>query len=760
VHRGFVLQPTYRLDRGRPVVHLYGRLEDGRPFLVRDRREIPHFYVEADAAEGARAAGAIRQSRSDRTTMTGRPVVRIDVTVPRDVRLLRERVAAAGVPTYEADVRFAMRYLIDRGIRGTLAISGEGRAAPGVGMVFDDPEVTPADGNPVISVLAFDIETDPTTRRLLALSLQGCGVSETMLFTPPGWSCPPGARPFATEGELLAAFARRVRELDPDVLTGWNVVEFDLACLDRLAERLRLPLELGRDRGAMWWPDPGRQVNIPGRQVLDGIQLMRGAFIRMEDWSLDAVARAILGEGKKIAGADRAESIMHLFRKDRAGLVEYNRTDARLALEIVQKLRLVELAVERSKMTGMPLDRVASSIAAFDFLYLGELGRRGVVAPSVRGRDDDLVEPQTGGHVLESTPGLYGNVVVLDFKSLYPSLIRTFEIDPMNVLHPGDDPIVAPNGATFRRERGVLPALLDEIMPRRDAATRTGEVVTSQALKILMNSFYGVLGTPACRFFDPRLPNAITGFGREILLWCRDRIEQVGRRVLYGDTDSLFVESGAADPAAARAFGEETAARLTRELADHISRRWRVASRLELEFDRLYLRLCLPAMRGTSAGARKRYAGLVDDGRVVFTGMEVVRSDWTDLARDVQRELFTRLFADQPIQAYLREVVARLRTGALDDRLVYRKSLRKLPQAYIATTPPHVAAARRLGLQRGKIAYVMTTAGPEPAGRPLAPLDYQHYIDKQLRPAAEQVLALLGRDFDELIGSPHQLRLF
>jgi DNA polymerase II len=755
-----VLQPTYRLERGRPVVHLYGRLEDGLPFLVRDRREIPHFYVEADGAERARAAGAVREHASDRTTMTGRPVVRVEVSVPRDLRSVRERIAAAGVATYEADVRFAMRYLIDRGIRGTLAISGEGRPAPGVGVVFDDPEVAPADGTPMLSVLAFDIETDPTTRQLLALSLHGCGVSETMLLTPPGWSCPEGAQPFATEGELLAAFAHRVRELDPDVLTGWNVVEFDLACLDRLAQRLRLPLEIGRDKGAMWWSDPGRQVNVPGRQILDGIHLLRGAFVRMDDWSLDAVARAILGEGKKVAGGDRAEAIMHLFRKDRAALVDYNRTDARLALQIVQKLRLVELAVERSKLTGMPLDRVASSIAAFDFLYLGELGRRGMVAPSVRGRDDDQVEPQTGGHVLDSTPGMHENVVVLDFKSLYPSLIRTFEIDPVNLLHPGEDPVVAPNGAAFRRERGVLPALLDEIMPRRDAAKRSGEVVTSQALKILMNSFYGVLGTPACRFYDTRLPNAITGFGREILLWCRDRIEQSGRRVLYGDTDSLFVESGAADPAAARAFGEETAARLTRELATHIAGRWRVASRLELVFDRLYLRLCLPAMRSTRAGARKRYAGLVDGGRVVFTGMEVVRSDWTDLARDVQRELFTRLFTDQLVEVYLRDVVARLRTGALDGQLVYRKSLRKLPEAYIFTTPPHVAAARRLGVQRGKIAYVMTRAGPEPAEAPRAPLDYQHYIDKQLRPAAEQVLALLGRDFDELVGAAHQLRLF
>ena len=546
---------------------------------------------------------------------------------------------------------------------------------------------------------------------------------------------------------------QRVRELDPDILTGWNVVEFDLACLSGMAERWRVPLELGRDRGGPWWRDAGsargtRQVNIPGRLVLDGIHLLRGAFVRYDDYGLDAVARSVLGRRKvPLAGSDPAQAILEMFRRDRARLVEYNRTDARLALEIVERLRLVELAVERSKLTGMPLDRVASSIAAFDFLYLTELGRRGMVAPSVRGAE--VAEPQAGGHVLESVAGLHENVVVLDFKSLYPSLIRTFEIDPVNLLRPeagtapdhdpqDDDPILAPNGASFRRPRGLLPALLDEIMPRREEATRAGDRVKSHALKILMNSFYGVLGTPACRFYDPRLANAITSFGREVLLWCRAGIEQEGRRVLYGDTDSLFVESGSADAASASAFGAELAARLNRALAAHIEERWRVRSRLELVFDRLYRRLCLPTMRGGSHGARKRYVGLVEAKgatTLVFTGMEAVRSDWTDLAREAQRELFARLFADQPVDAYLRDVVARLRAGELDDRLVYRKALRKLPESYTSTTPPHVAAARQAGRRRGRIAYVITRAGPRPADAPHAPLDYDHYIDKQLRPS-------------------------
>jgi DNA polymerase-2 len=234
--------------------------------------------------------------------------------------------------------------------------------------------------------------------------------------------------------------------------------------------------------------------------------------------------------------------------------------------------------------------------------------------------------------------------------------------------------------------------------------------------------------------------------------------------VLYGDTDSLFVETGVPDAAAAREVGETLAAQLNRDLARHVVLTWRVTSRLDLVFDRLYLRLCLPAARHGTAGARKRYAGLVESlggTRVVFTGMEAVRGDWTDLARDVQRDLYERLFTDRPVLEYLREVVANLRQGRFDDRLVYRKSLRKPPEAYTATTPPHVAAARKIeGKRRGRVAYVITTEGPEPADDRRHPIDHEHYVDRQLRAVAEPVLTLLGQDFDDVSGSKKQLSLF
>jgi len=769
--RGFILQPTYRIESGQPVIHLFGTLEDGRTFLVRDGREVPHFFIRTADAERAWKMGARPLVPAGRTTLEGEPVVRVEVPTPADAPALRDRLAAAGIPCFEADVRFAVRFLLERGIRGSLSIRG--RAAPGEGIdvVFTEPEIEPADLSPELRVLSLDIETDPRARRLLAVALHGCGASEVMLLASERREPPEGAIPYFDERTMLVALCRRIRELDPDVLTGWNVIEFDFAVLTKLAGRHGVPFEIGRGAGtshvrASRGRFEGPRITVPGRLVLDGIQLLRGAFVRFDDYSLDSVAREVLGSGKTLQPADRAEEILRLHREDPAKLVEYNRNDARLVLDILDKLQLVRLCVERSRLTGLPPDRVAGSIASFDYLYLSALARRKVVAPTV-GAGDETEEPTTGGHVLAPIPGLFDNVLVLDFRSLYPSVIRTFQIDPLGYLReprPEDDAIVAPNGAAFRRDRGVLTEILDQLFPLREEAKRSGHWVKSQAIKILMNSFYGVLGTPACRFHNPAIANAITAFGREILLWTKGRIESRGHRVLYGDTDSLFVDSRVRDPREARELGEALARDLNRDLADHVRAVWRVESRLALEFDTLYLRLLLPTMRHGGEGARKRYAGLVEENgqrRVVFTGMEVVRRDWTDLARTVQRELFERLFFGRPVEAYLRQVAAELRAGRLDDLLVYRKGLRKRPGDYTATTPPHVAAARKMSGKPGRIIeYVMTRDGPEPASERRSSLDYKHYLEKQLRPASEPVLTLLGLDFDRITGADGQLRLF
>ena len=243
-HLGFILNATYVIaeDGDRAVVQLYGKLQDGRPFLIRDRRPEPYFYIESSARERARAAAVTRLTPTDRVTLTGERVDRVGLTLPQDAPPLRSRLHRAGVPTYEADVRFAYRYLIDRGIQSGVEIHGTPQPLVGNTVVFDDPELEPAAWTPELTILSFDIETDPDPERLLSIALWGCGAREVLLWCPDAAaraSCPAGAVPCASEQELLATFTERVRALDPDVLTGWSIIDYDVPVLLRRGCRHR-----------------------------------------------------------------------------------------------------------------------------------------------------------------------------------------------------------------------------------------------------------------------------------------------------------------------------------------------------------------------------------------------------------------------------------------------------------------------------------------------------------------------------------------
>ncbi len=805
--RGFIIHPTYRIEAGRPVIHLFGRLETGESFLVRDSRPHPYFFIRTADRERVETGKGARIVPVDLLSMRGEPVLRVEVPSPPDTTPLRDALHREGVLTFEADIRYAIRYLIDGGLRGSITIEEEGvpGAAPGgkgpgaaVSRIFENATLRPGDWRPAPSdlrIVSLDIETDPTGRVVYAVALAGAGIDEVHLAADEervrealkDSPLRERVRAWGDERRLLQATFERLRQVDFDILTGWNVIDFDLSVLAAAARRLGVPFEVGRLAGAVrvnqdssFW---GRsRAEIAGRVVLDGINLIRGAFVKLQDYRLNTAARELLGEGKVSldAGAGpergRAEAIERAYRQDLLRFVEYNRADAHLVLRILEKARLIELVVERCLLTGMPPDRVGGSIASFDFLYLHELRRRGRVAPSLTSGSGDP-ESTAGGAVLEPAPGLYDNVMVFDFKSLYPSLIRTFNIDPLGHLAAsasggGEDSIRAPNGALVRREPGILPEMLRELFPRREAAKRAGDAITAHALKILMNSFYGVLATPVCRFHSGPVANAITHFGRWILHWTRDRMESIGYRVLYGDTDSLFVLSGLSgegERSEAQKLGADLCRRINEELASTVRSEWGVVSHLDLEFEVLFLKLWLPALRGGGAGARKRYVGLVDGGgsgddELKFVGMEVVRRDWTDMSKIFQRGLFERLFRGttaESVSVYLRGFVRDLKEGRHDDHLVYRKALRKNLSDYTATTPPHVKAARLLGARvRGVIEYVMTTGGPEPIAIPHGPIDYEHYVEKQIRPIVEQVLPHLGIDFATALGNPTQGQLF
>jgi DNA polymerase-2 len=570
-----------------------------------------------------------------------------------------------------------------------------------------------------------------------------------------------GAIAHPEEPALLHALVARIRALDPDLLLGWNVVDFDLRVLLARCEANHLPCHLGRAREApRLLADPGpmrrqARAEVPGRMVLDGIALVRDA-LRLPDYRLDTVARHLLGRGKRIDpdAPDAVLEIQRMWREDPEALVAYNLEDARLVPEILAHEGLLDLAVERSRLSGMQLDRVGASIASFDLLYLPELRQRGFVAPSVEPERKQAV--LRGGTLLEPHPGLHHDVAVFDFKSLYPSLMRTFSLDPLAHARAGDDAIVAPNGARFSRTDAILPAVLARFREKREDAKARGERHADQAIKIMMNAMYGVLGAAACRFFEPAIANAITGFAQQILYWTRDAFEAAGVAVLYGDTDSVFVQLGRESDA------EKLRAAVETGIGERIHAAYGVPSQLELELEGIFEHLLLPRVRGGGKGSKKRYAGW-QDGKLVVVGLEAVRRDWPDLAHRLQEGMLERLFTGRDPAPFVRDTVAELRAGARDAELVYVKRVRKGALERYEANTPHVQAARKAGkVPGGVIRYVITRSGPEPVlpGRPLPPaIEHTHYVEKVVRPVAESILEVLGSSFDEALGAPKQLSL-
>jgi len=299
----------------------------------------------------------------------------------------------------------------------------------------------------------------------------------------------------------------------------------------------------------------------------------------------------------------------------------------------------------------------------------------------------------------------------------------------------------------------------------------------------VMNSFYGVLGTGGCRFASPDLAGAITTLGQHFLFWTRDFVSERGYEVIYGDTDSIFVKSGY-DRGAPRerleALGKELCAAVNERVAGYVRERWGLESLLSLEFESVYLRFFMPPMRTPAAertedgeepesrGRAKGYAGLKvhgDGERLEIKGMEAVRHDWTELAHELQRDLLGWVFHDVPsaeIVERVRVLLHDLRAGLKDDRLTYRRSLRKPVEAYTKSSPPHVRAAALLPPEErtGLIRYVWTRDGPQPESRRSAAFDYEHYAGKQLAPIVEAVAPYIGLDLEAVFASDRQLRLF
>jgi len=376
------------------------------------------------------------------------------------------------------------------------------------------------------------------------------------------------------------------------------------------------------------------------------------------------------------------------------------------------------------------------------------------------------VSPIKGGYVMESMPGIYDNLLVLDFKSLYPSIMRTFNIDPITYLGKtkSKDYIEAPNKARFSREKGVISTMIQEIWEERDRVKKEKDEIASFALKTIMASFIGVLGNPSCRFFNPDIINAITHFGQFIIKLTAKEIEKMGYEVIYSDTDSCFVDSKEISPEKAERIGKEIERKINLFFENYVKKNYDAKNFLELEFEKNYIRFFMPKLRGKEEGAKKRYAGLRKiDGKekIDFVGIETARSDWTEVAKKFQFEVLNRIFHKEKVTGFIKTFVQDIKNGKYDKLLVYRKSLRKGLEGYEKTTLPHLKAARKMkDFKGGLVEYYITTDGPEPIQNHKHPIDYDHYVQKQIRPIADSILLFFDVKFDDLLEGSKQTKLF
>jgi len=777
--QGFLLTRHWQDTAAGTEVEFWLATDDG-PRHIRLARQQSVAFIPAQQCEQAEAV--LRGERSCElrplalSDFHRRPVMGLYCRQYRQLLKLEKRLREQGVDVYEADVRPPERYLMERFI--TAPVWFDGRPSPGNSRFLIEGQMKPAPGyRPRLRLVSLDIETS-SHGDLYSIALEGCGQRQVFMLGPPNGDDNPldfDLEYFGSPAELLERLNAWLARHDPDAIIGWNLVQFDLRVLQRHAEHYGVPLRFGRDGSPMEWREHSRHQHYfaaaAGRLIIDGIEALKSATWNFASFSLEHVAQTLLGEGKAIDNPyQRMAEIERRFAEDKPALARYNLKDCELVTRIFEKAELLAFLLERASVTGLAADRSGGSVAAFEHLYMPMMHRQGYVASNL---GDVIGENSPGGFVMDSQSGLYDSVLVLDYKSLYPSIIRTFLIDPVGLVagtgNPNKDATVAGfRGARFSRDKHCLPAIVTQVWQAREAAKRERNQPLSQALKIIMNAFYGVLGSSGCRFFDPRLASSITLRGHEIMHRTRELIEGQGYEVIYGDTDSTFVWLK-------HAHTEEQALEVGRMLVEHVNQWWKrhlreefsLESALELEFDTHYRRFLMPTIRGSDEGSKKRYAGLVvapnGSEEIVFRGMESVRTDWTPLAQQFQQELYLRIFKGQAYRDYVRDYADRTVSGEFDDLLIYRKRLRRPLEEYQRNVPPHVRAARiaddynraqgrPLQYQsRGWIRYVMTVAGPEPLEIRRAPIDYEHYLSRQLQPVADAILPFLGDDFATLI---------
>ena len=766
----YLLDVTYDVVGSEPHIIMYAITRDGRRVVLRDRSFRPYFYVILEEgvdpsliatkikALSELGSPVIRVEPVDKKYY-GRPVKTLKVTtvIPESVRRYRERVREIkGVKdVVEADIRFSMRYILDKELRPCGWHVARVKEQPSTKSFRVDSEY-----EIVGDVRSLEESTPPKDLRLMAVDIEVYtehgspkpSRDPVMIIgtgTPNG-----GVKQFVAEDlndkRVIEEFVSYILDQDPDIVVGYNSNHFDWPYLIERARVLGVRFDIGRKVGVPPSTSTYGHVSIPGRLNVD-LYNYAEEIPEIKLKSLDVVAE-YLGVMKREERTLIDYTEFPKYWKTREGrekLLKYNADDVVSTLGLSDKF--LPFAMQLSYVTRLPLDQVGAASVGFrlEWVLMYEAYKRDELIPN---REEREAEPYKGAVVFKPVPGIHENIAVLDFTSMYPSIMIKYNVGPDTIetgecieeLHN-----IAPEvGHCFRASppgffKSVLSKLLQlrkairEEMKRYPPTSYEYRLLDERqrAIKILANATYGYMGWAGARWYCKPCAEAVTAWGRQLIRKAVELATSLGLKTIYGDTDSLFVTY---IPEKVKQFIEL----VEKELG------------FEIKLDKVYKRVFF-------SEAKKRYAGLLEDGRVDIVGFEAVRGDWAEIAREVQESIIEILLKEGSVEKaveYVRGVINSLTQGKIPiEKLIIWKTLTKPIEQYEATAP-HVSAAKKL-IKQGfkvevgdKVGYVVVKGAGSISDRaypyqfvkdPRA-IDYNYYIDHQILPAALRILEYFG----------------
>ncbi|MBW2975277.1 DNA-directed DNA polymerase [Candidatus Woesearchaeota archaeon] len=805
----FPLDVTYRVENNKAVIYLFGRTADNKRICVIDENFSPYFYVIPKKGRNVdEKLAKIKVEKNDevlevlRTEKVKRHFLGKDVDalkafvkLPRDVPVIREVVKDWDMleAVTEYDIKFRKRYLIDKEITLLASVEAEGELVKHRSRVpvlkaarieqkgessLEDPKV-----------LAFDIETyssngkniEPEKNPILMVSFYGARYKKVVTWKR--FKAKSGYIEFVkSEAELIERFKGIVNEYQPDILTGYFSDEFDLPYIKARADKYRIKLDIGLDFSELKVKKAGSSVtsNITGINHLDifkFIKKIKRSSMDTSSLSLDAVSSELLDEKKIEVDLERLSEVWDRKPGELERYCEYNLHDSFLAFKLAEKMMPNIIELVRIVGMGIPdLARMGFSQLVESYILKQAPGFK-QIAPELPHHDvlrKRQFQTYKGGFVYEPKPGLYKDIAVFDYRSLYPTIISSHNIDP-GALNCSccegkkTAPVEGKKKYWFcTKKKGFLPGLIEDLITRR---MRIKEIIKkkgsplmearSESLKLLANSFYGYLGFPMSRWYSIECARSTAAYGRFYIHKVIDEAEKNGFKVIYSDTDSVFITLGGKTKKEAFKFQD----RINAELP----------GLMELEYEGFYPAGIFVSAKVGRFGAKKKYALVSKDGKLKIRGFEAVRRNWSPIAKDVQEKVLNIILKEEDKEKalrYVRSTMKELKENKvpLDDVIIHTR-LQKDIDSYDAIGP-HVAIASKMrkkgiNVERGStIRFIITKRGKKIRDKAKLPdevgqkdYDPEYYINNQVIPAVEKIFEVIGYTKEDLLENREQNKL-